>query len=268
MIISGMGCTLRNFARSSQFLATARVLWGGGVDIDAAFDAAYIFSPITRLRSTAQVACEIFKFKPEEYGSWLYIGCIFVRIIGCASDTQPILLQPWSRPGAFSFFFAALAFYFGTFHFCPSSTWPASSSYCSPLFACFTLAASLQRRAVLSAQCTNFTNTISLGISDARTGLGPGRHRQCAKHPRGATLLAHNQQRHDPDSGQPARQPATRHPDMQIVAALQAAQTSLNKVFDINLNTTSAVKAANSSITTALASAQQAVAINRQRTLD
>ncbi|KAJ7701018.1 hypothetical protein B0H16DRAFT_1483686 [Mycena metata] len=64
--------------------------------------------------------------------------------------------------------------------------------------------------------------------------------------------------------------PAPSDTDMQIVAALQAAQASLNKVFEdsINPNTASAVKAANSSIATALASAQQAVAVNCQTTLN
>ncbi|KAJ7509591.1 hypothetical protein B0H11DRAFT_2270011 [Mycena galericulata] len=133
-----------------------------------------------------------------------------------------------------------------------------------------TLAAPLDRRAVTSAACSSANVGASEGILSARLSLGPINTANDIGNAlpllqaQLALLDANNGTTQIADSiglGATAP-PAPADANARILSGLQAAQGFLNQVFSFDNVTEAAVQSANSSISMALVSAQQAVAIN------
>ncbi|KAJ7034439.1 hypothetical protein C8F04DRAFT_1234289 [Mycena alexandri] len=125
-----------------------------------------------------------------------------------------------------------------------------------------TWAAPLQRR----TNCGKFnvavaTNTQSalLSLGGINTGIDFG-NAQNLLEAQLSLLAANNGTTQIADSLLANAPPAPADANARIVAGLQGAQASLNKVFEFQNSTKVTVAAANSSITTALASAQEALA--------
>ncbi|KAJ7103819.1 hypothetical protein C8R44DRAFT_988010 [Mycena epipterygia] len=136
------------------------------------------------------------------------------------------------------------------------------------------LAAPLHRRAVTSPDCGKANVVSSEGIDAARNSLGPintandiGNARLLLQ-AQLSLLDANNGTTQIADSLLFGAPPAPADANTRIVAGLQAAQDSLNRVFAFDNATIAAVQAANSSISTALVSAQQAVALNCTTTVN
>ncbi|KAJ6471841.1 hypothetical protein DFH09DRAFT_1294097 [Mycena vulgaris] len=130
-----------------------------------------------------------------------------------------------------------------------------------------TLAAPV-RRAVISSKCNTVNVGAIVGIDDARLKLGAintgndiGNARNILE-AQLSLLDANNGTTQIADSLLVGAPPAPADANTRIVAGLQAAQASLNKVFEFDNTTKAAVAAANASIASALTSAQQAVAID------
>ncbi|KAJ7752896.1 hypothetical protein B0H16DRAFT_1459618 [Mycena metata] len=125
-----------------------------------------------------------------------------------------------------------------------------------------TLGAPLQRR----VNCGQFNVAAAAGTRSALTSLGginPGEdigNAQNIVEAQLSLLAANNGTTQIADSLLADAPPAPSDANARIVAGLQAAQASLNKVFEFQNSTKTAVAAANSSITTALAGAQGALA--------
>ncbi|KAJ7103830.1 hypothetical protein C8R44DRAFT_746574 [Mycena epipterygia] len=129
--------------------------------------------------------------------------------------------------------------------------------------------APLHRRAVTSAACDKLNAAIDAETESARLALGPI---NTANDISSAPLLLQAQlSLLDANNAStqiafsllgPEEGPAPADSQARIVAGLQAAQGSLNKIFVFDNATATAIQSANSSISTALVSAQQAVAIN------
>ncbi|KAJ7839629.1 hypothetical protein B0H13DRAFT_1911173 [Mycena leptocephala] len=139
-----------------------------------------------------------------------------------------------------------------------------------------TLAAPLQLRAVTSPDCSKFNVQAIVGIQAARNSLGSINTGTDIVNAR--NLLEAQISLLDANSGTTAiadslltgEQPAPADSNAKIVAGLQAALGSLSHVDVVlifNNDTKTAVAAANSSVTSALAAAQSAVAANCQTTL-
>ncbi|KAF7356102.1 hypothetical protein MVEN_00940200 [Mycena venus] len=138
-----------------------------------------------------------------------------------------------------------------------------------------TLAAPLQSRAVTSKECSSFNVQASIGIDAARTSLGSintgndiGNARNLLE-AQLSLLDANNGTTQIADSLLVNAPPAPADANARIVSGLQASLASLSHVVLIVDNSTkAAVAAANASMTTALESAQQAVAANCQTTVN
>ncbi|KAJ7220915.1 hypothetical protein GGX14DRAFT_676419 [Mycena pura] len=125
-----------------------------------------------------------------------------------------------------------------------------------------TLAAPLNRRAVTSPECSSANVAADIGILAARNSLGAintaddiGSARLLLE-AQISLLDANNGTTQIADSLLDGAAPAPADSQALIVSGLLAAQGALNKVFSFENATTEAVKAANSSITTALGSRQ------------
>ncbi|KAJ6513524.1 hypothetical protein DFH09DRAFT_1099907 [Mycena vulgaris] len=137
------------------------------------------------------------------------------------------------------------------------------------------------RRAVIYPKCNTANVGASVGIDAARLKLGaintrgalptlfpfyiPNKGAHTARNLLEAQLSlldALNGVTEIADSSLNSAPPAPADANQRIVAGLQAAQGSLNRVFAFDNTTKAAVTAANASIDSALVSAQQAVDIN------
>ncbi|KAJ7166822.1 hypothetical protein C8R46DRAFT_1034816 [Mycena filopes] len=125
-----------------------------------------------------------------------------------------------------------------------------------------TLAAPLQRR----ANCGKFDVTVATNTQSARLSLGGINTAQDIGNAQNlleaqlSLLAANNGTTQIADSLLTGAPPPPADANARIVAGLQAAQASLNKVFEFQNATKLAVAAANSSIATALPAAQAALA--------
>ncbi|KAJ6471847.1 hypothetical protein DFH09DRAFT_1380534 [Mycena vulgaris] len=124
------------------------------------------------------------------------------------------------------------------------------------------------RRAAISPECSTVNVGAIVGIDEARLKLGAINTSNDIGNARNlleaqlSLLDANNGTTQIADSVLDGAPPAPADANIRIVAGLQAAQASLNKVFEFDNTTKAAVAAANASIASALVSAQQAVDIN------